>query len=195
MVIIMKRADIRCGQIRAGAFTLVEVLVAVAILALTIGTSIVSLTQLNKAAQSSRLYTGAQAVAQNHLDDTLNADWNGLLSDTREPRAPLSLGTHYVVPNTDDEDGDGLVAYYDRDEGGIPYSYSDTPPGTPNVPIYEEDPTSNDSTTVMGIVSVESSDAAPVGASYKLRQIDVSVAYTHDGRARRVELTTLRTTN
>ncbi len=176
------------------AFTLVEVLVALTILALTIGMSIVSLTQLNKAAQASRLYTGAQAVAQNHLDDAFNADWNALLSGAVTPRAPLTVGTHYVIPNTADADADGFIAYYDQDEAN-PYSYSSTAPADDLVPIYEEDPTSDTGVRVLGTVRVDTTDAAPVGATYDLRQIVVTVTYTYDGRPQEASLTSLRTSN
>ncbi len=177
-----------------GAFTLVEVVVALALLALAVGTSIVSLTHINKAAQASRLYTGAQAVAQNHLDDAMNADWNSMLSAVQEPRAPLAIGTHYVIPNTADADSDGLIAYYDPDERPS-FSYSSTQPSQPNVPIYEEDPVTGSGTTILGIVRVQTTNITPSGANYPLRQITVNVDYTYNNRPHNVQLTTLRTAN
>lgn len=179
------------GGIRARAFTLVEVLVAIALIGLTVGTSIVSLTQLNRAAQASRLYTGAQALAQNHLDAALNTDWNGLTA--QQPAIPLAIGTYYIIPDTSDADGDGLPAYYDSDEP-VSFTYSSTRPANPNVPVYEEDPISGDGLTILGRVTVRTTDANP-GGSYQLRQIQVTVDYEYDGRPRSVQLTSYRTTN
>ncbi len=174
------------------AFTIVEVMIAMAILAIAIGASILALTQMNKAAQASRLYTGAQAVAQNHLDDAFNADWNSL--GAVAPRAPLTIGTHYVIPNTNDGDSDGLIAYYDQDEAD-PYSYSSTDPGSNLVPIYEEDPITNSGVVIMGNVRIDTTDVAPAGATYGLRQIVVTVNYSYDRRPRQVQLTSLRSSN
>lgn len=181
---------VRCSL----AFTLLEVVVALALIALAVGSSIVALTHLNKAAQASRLYTGAQAVAQNHIDDAMNADWNSMLSAVQEPRAPLALGTHYVVPNTADADNDGLIAYYDPDERPS-FTYSTSLPSEPNVPIYEEDPISSTGITILGTVRVVTTDISPTGANYRLRQVVVDVDYNYDNRPRNVQMTTLRAAN
>lgn len=52
----------------ARGFTLVEVLVAVALLGLVAGGAIWSLTQANNYAAIARLYTGAETAAQNQID-------------------------------------------------------------------------------------------------------------------------------
>ena len=49
-------------------FTLVEVLVAVAVLGILAGSSIWALTQANNYASIARLYTGAETAAQNQID-------------------------------------------------------------------------------------------------------------------------------
>ena len=56
------------GLIRPLAFTLVEVLVAVALLGLLAGSAIWTLTQTNSYAALSRLRTGAEIAAQNQVD-------------------------------------------------------------------------------------------------------------------------------
>src|SRR5476649_167950 len=49
-------------------FTLVEVLVATALLGLLAGSAIWALTQANNYASIARLYTGAETAAQNQID-------------------------------------------------------------------------------------------------------------------------------
>ena len=56
------------SRVRPLAFTLVEVLVAVALLGLLAGSAIWTLTQTNSYAALSRLRTGAEIAAQNQID-------------------------------------------------------------------------------------------------------------------------------
>jgi prepilin-type N-terminal cleavage/methylation domain-containing protein len=56
------------SQWRQVGFTLVEVLTAISLLALFAGGALWTLTQTNNYAALSRLYTGAQVLAQNQID-------------------------------------------------------------------------------------------------------------------------------
>jgi prepilin-type N-terminal cleavage/methylation domain-containing protein len=67
---------------RRSAFTLVEVLVATSMLALVAGTSFITLNRMNFLAFSSRLYSEAQAVAENQIDILLT---KGPFDPTRTP--------------------------------------------------------------------------------------------------------------
>jgi len=173
--------------------TLVEVLIALAIIAVTVGGSITALSQMNSVAQSSRLITGAQAVAQNHLDDAINRDWSRFILVENDLPAPIRPGVHWVVPNMTDSNGNGLPAYYDTTEGLAPFTYQSTRPGQPNVPIYEEDPLDPDALTIFSRVRVTSTPIENL--TYRLHRIDVVVLYEYRGREYEVPLRTLRSWN
>lgn len=174
--------------------TLVEVVIALAIIAGTVGASIAALSQMNIMAQNSRLLTGAQAVAQNHLDDAINRDWSRFTFVNDELPAPIRPGVHWVIPNMADANGNGLAAYYDSSEvAEIPFAYSSTEPTAPNVPIYEEDPLDPAALTVLSRVSVTSTEIEDIG--YRLHRIDVVVEYTYRGSDYQMPLSTLRSWN
>ena len=74
-------------------FTLLEVLVATALIGLLAGSSIWALTQANNYASIARLYTGAETAAQNQIDIILtDSPFN---PQTNPPQIPpaLTLGT------------------------------------------------------------------------------------------------------
>src|SRR5438093_7768437 len=74
-------------------FTLIEVLVATALLGLMAGSAIWALTQANNYASIARLYTGAETAAQNQIDLILTeSPFNPQASPPQIP-APLTLGT------------------------------------------------------------------------------------------------------
>lgn len=78
---------------RQFAFTFLEVLVSVGVLGILAGTSIWTLTQMNNYASVTRLYTGAETVAQNRIDKILSeAPFNPQNSPPEVP-AVLALGT------------------------------------------------------------------------------------------------------
>ena len=84
----MHLGNITSNRRRPRAFTLVEVLVATTLLGLLAASSIWALTQANNYASISRLYTGAETVAQNRIDYLLSdAPFNpqsGELGSTNE---------------------------------------------------------------------------------------------------------------
>jgi len=74
-------------------FTLVEVLIATALLGLLAGSSIWALTQANNYASIARLYTGAETAAQNQIDLILtDGPFNPQDSPPQIPPS-LTLGT------------------------------------------------------------------------------------------------------
>jgi len=75
------------------AFTLIEVLVATALLGLLAGSAIWALTQANNYASIARLYTGAETAAQNQIDIILTE--SPFNPQTTPPQIPpaLTLGT------------------------------------------------------------------------------------------------------
>lgn len=82
---------------RAG-FTLIEVLVATALLGLLAGSAIWALTQANNYASIARLYTGAETAAQNQIDLILTeSPFNPQTSPAQIPTV-LALGT--TAPQT-----------------------------------------------------------------------------------------------
>ncbi len=90
----------RTSENAQGGFTLVEVLTAVSLLALFASGALWTLTQANSYAALSRLYTGAQAAAQNEVDLIMSRgpfNPQNLADDgSAAPQVPaeLALGTH-----------------------------------------------------------------------------------------------------
>lgn len=85
------------GHAWGGAFTFLEVLVSVAVLGILAGASLWTLTQINNYASISRLYTGAETVAQNQIDQILSeAPFN---PQNNPPAVPpvLALGVSQPV--------------------------------------------------------------------------------------------------
>ncbi|HEY1582175.1 MAG TPA: type II secretion system protein, partial [Chthoniobacterales bacterium] len=74
-------------------FTLIEVLVATALLGILAGSSIWALSQANTYASIARLYTGAETVAQNQIDVIMtDGPFNPQYSPPEVPPS-LTLGT------------------------------------------------------------------------------------------------------
>lgn len=83
----------RRSRVHERAFTLVEVLIATALLGLLAGSAIWALTQANNYASISRLYTGAETAAQNQVDVILtDSPFNPQYSPPEVPTA-LTAGT------------------------------------------------------------------------------------------------------
>lgn len=165
------------------------------VLALTGGVVLYGLNQLNYYASVNRLYTTAQTLAQNQIDQVL----------TKGPFDPLTSPPSYPTPNILGNDATDLA-------GGATYTYY-TDPTQPNtlysaprqVTIYKDPMDANSATnkvvqgtikttvkntphavtTVVGGVSTTS--------SLFLRQITVTVAYTFRRRDYAVVMDTMRT--
>ncbi len=81
-----------------GAFTLVEVLVATAVLGVLAGSAIWALVQANNYASVARLYTGAMTAAQNQIDVVMtDAPFNPQYTP---PQAPPVLTLGSSAPQT-----------------------------------------------------------------------------------------------
>lgn len=104
----------------SGGFTLIEVLIAVSLLALFAGGALWTLTQANRYAALSRLYTGAQLAAQNQVDLIMSKgpfNPQNLADDgTAAPQIPteLALGTHATEKVTIYSEPNGQTVSADR---------------------------------------------------------------------------------
>lgn len=91
IVIFQKRH--RIG--RKAGFTFAEIIVSVSILGILSGGSIWALTQANNYASVARLYTGAETVAQNRIDEILSeSPFNPQNGDAEIPAVLKPLGAH-----------------------------------------------------------------------------------------------------
>jgi prepilin-type N-terminal cleavage/methylation domain-containing protein len=94
----------------SAGFTLIEVLVATALLGLLAGSSLWALSQANNYASIARLYTGAQTAAQNQIDylmaDTPFNPQSGELGTTNEWQVGTS-GTQTVTIYAEPAGADG----------------------------------------------------------------------------------------
>ena len=85
----------RRGNPSAAAFTVIEALVALAVIVLFACSALVALTQLNRFATAARLRTLALAVAQQRVDEILTVPWQmGSTPATLQPgtRTEANLG-------------------------------------------------------------------------------------------------------
>jgi prepilin-type N-terminal cleavage/methylation domain-containing protein len=97
MYLSTDKSPIHKNPCRRG-FTLVEVLIATALLGLMAGSSIWALTQANNYASIARLYTGAETAAQNQVDLILtDGPFN---PQTIPPQIPPSLTLGTSAPQT-----------------------------------------------------------------------------------------------
>src|SRR5436853_3739603 len=82
------------------AFTIIEVMAGLSILALITGAVFFGLTQLNNYASISRLYTAAQTLAQNQIDLILTkAPYDPTTNSFPTPNV-LQTGGYYSDPST-----------------------------------------------------------------------------------------------
>jgi prepilin-type N-terminal cleavage/methylation domain-containing protein len=147
---------------RAG-FTLVEILTAMAMLSVVTATSFVALNRMNFLAFSSRLYSEAQAVAENQIDILLT---KGPFDPSRTP-ALIPTGLQVGTTNQN-----GVLIYVD--------------PVTSQTVV-----TGTMTTTVSDPGLTQTLNAST--ANLNIRQIKVQVNYTFRNIAYSVVMNTLRT--
>jgi prepilin-type N-terminal cleavage/methylation domain-containing protein len=153
---------------RAG-FTLVEIFIALAVLGTMSAGAYIGFNAINAYAVSSRLYSEAQAVAQNQIDLVLS----------KEPFDPTSLDPVTLQPNK------------------IPAVLAIGTTVTPNVFIYEDPVTGK--VIVSGTMTTTVSDAnyqmTFVGTTTPLnvRKVNVRVDYTFRNTPYYVSMDTMRT--
>src|SRR3954471_22363411 len=152
------------------AFTIIEVMAGLSVLALITAAAFFGLMQLNNYASVNRLYTAAQTLAQNQIDLIL----------TKAPFDPTN--NSYPTPNV-------------LQTGGY-YSDPSTPntlyPASRSVTIYQ-DPTTNN-VIVSGTIrtDVTSPTVTISGVDLKMRQATVTVQYSFHGKTYSVKMDTMR---
>jgi prepilin-type N-terminal cleavage/methylation domain-containing protein len=148
-------------------FTLVEVLVATALLGLVAGGAIWALTQANNYASVSRLYTGAETVAQNQIDYLLTDSPFNPQSDQWGSTNEWKEGTVQVTPS----DANPPKIYSEPDKNG---NFTHVIYGTLT-------------TTVQKVSNVKN-----VPDDETLYSATVTVTYTFRGKDYRVQLNAMR---
>lgn len=100
-------------------FTFIEIVVAVSILGLMAAGSIWTLTQMNNYASVTRLYTGAETVAQNRIDEILSE--SPFKPQEGDVPKVLALTTADSCAHSDTGHGPGCVEiYHEPDKEGEP---------------------------------------------------------------------------
>lgn len=102
------------GRLRRGTagFTLVEVLIAGALLAVLISGSVTALTQLNRWATGARLRTIAQAVAQQRIDLIETTPWQVIGTRPTILAAGTTTETNVPLNNDDYNAATSLISPY-----------------------------------------------------------------------------------
>jgi prepilin-type N-terminal cleavage/methylation domain-containing protein len=152
------------GTIGEDGFTLTEVLVTLTLIALVAAATFFALSSMNQQASASRLFTAAQAYAQNQLE----------LVESDGPFNP--------------QHKDPVTGLADQ----IPLSLKIAKSTKQNVTIYA-DPV-NDNVIVTGTLTTDVSDPAFVfnGTNLNMRQVSVTLLYTYTSRNYSVHMSTLR---
>jgi prepilin-type N-terminal cleavage/methylation domain-containing protein len=148
------------------AFTLIEAMIAIALIGLAASATFAAIGKLNEYASISRLYTSAETVAQNQIDRILsdspfNPSWN-------PPQIPASL-----VP--DSQRGGPLVQN--------------------QVPIYTDPATGEVSVMGTVTTSVVDTGTSLNGSSLNVYRATVTVNYQFRNRKFAVVMSTLRTSD
>jgi prepilin-type N-terminal cleavage/methylation domain-containing protein len=147
-----------------GGFTLIEILVTVTLIALVAFGTFYALTRMNQQASASRLFTSAQAYAQNQLE----------LVESDGPFNP--------------QHKDPVTGLQDQ----IPLTLQIAKSSKQGVVIYS-DPV-NDNVIVTGTLTTDVSDPAFVfnGTNLNMRQISVTLVYSYASHNYSVHMSTLR---
>jgi prepilin-type N-terminal cleavage/methylation domain-containing protein len=166
-------ATFRTDHRNETGLTLVEVVIAIAILALFATVAFGAFSQMNRLASEARLRTLATAMAQHKIEEVVNVPWP---SDEPDP-AVLAVGvnTEANLPLNDN----ALVVFNENDD----------PPRTSKVANLDGGALATRTTTI----TLEPGSVEIIPGVTKMRRIRVQVAYTFRGRPQLVELSTLRT--
>jgi prepilin-type N-terminal cleavage/methylation domain-containing protein len=144
------------AAIEQAAFTLIEIVISLAVLGTMSGGAYIGFTAINQYSVSSRLYSQAQTVAQNQIDLILSAGPFDLNVSPQKIPAVLALGTtvkNNVFIYEDPETGEVLV------RGKMTTEVTDT----------------NKSMTLEGITTNLNLRRCTVTVSYKYRNTDYAV--------------------
>ena len=148
-----------------GAFTLVECVIALAVLATMASGCYLGFNAINTYAVSSRLYSEAQTVCQNQIDLILSKEPFDLISNPQKIPSVLALGTT-TTPN--------VFIYRDPVSGKVVVT------GSMDTTISD----ANLTQTFAGVTS-----------NLNVRKATVTVSYTFRGKNYAVAMDTLRTAN
>jgi prepilin-type N-terminal cleavage/methylation domain-containing protein len=152
---------------RTAGFTLIEVLVATALLGLLAGSALWALTAANNYAAVSRLYTGAETAAQNQIDLVMSdGPFNPQLGQVPPE---LQLGTTIASP--------------------APVIYSE-----PNGTNGQAHTVTGTMTTSISKVADPTVTGAP-GAELNLYSATVTVTFNYRGKLHSVQLNALRSSD
>jgi type II secretory pathway pseudopilin PulG len=167
----MKTTGVSAARSREG-FTVVEVLIGLFVFVLVSAGALWGLNQLNYYASVNRLYTAAQTLAQNQIDQILTkGPYTASPSATPSPNV-LQLGTYYTDPRNP------LFTY-----------------GTAqSVPIYYYTSGVSTVSVVMGTIAttVANQTASVGGTNLNLRKATVVVTYTFRNKTFTVKMDTIR---
>jgi prepilin-type N-terminal cleavage/methylation domain-containing protein len=158
------RCILRAAPLRAG-FTLIEIVIALAVLGTMAAGVYIGFNAINTYAVSSRLYSEAQAVCQNQIDLILSKDPFDVTTTPPKIPAVLALG-ETVTPN--------VFIYQDPVSGKVIVS------GTMTTTI-------SDANLFM--------DFAGTNSNLNVRRATVTVSYTFRNKNYAVSMDTLRTAN
>jgi prepilin-type N-terminal cleavage/methylation domain-containing protein len=175
------------GQ-QSSAFTMVEVIVAIALIGIGVSTTIAALTKFNEFASTSRNATGAYTLAMNQIDAIQAAtpvDPTNVFPATSVPQSLAALVT--------------VIAW---GQGAPPIVGTATLPDTrtvsgtiSNVPVYkEDDPTITTNAVVFATVTTTITDVSPTpSVAPFLYNATITVTYTYLNRNYSFSMSTLRT--
>ena len=166
MYLSAKPSSSRLGGFRAG-FTLVEVLIATALLGLMAGSSIWALTQANNYASIARLYTGAATQAQNQIDFLLT---DGPFNPQNSPQ---QLGSQIAPPYTwtlGQSAPQPVTLYSEVGANGLPTHV----------------------VTGQMVTTVVSNNVVTQGVNLNLYSATVVITYTYRNKTYRVQLNAMR---
>jgi type II secretory pathway pseudopilin PulG len=154
------------------AFTIIEVMAGLCVLALITGVAFFGLMQLNNYASVNRLYTAAQTLAQNQIDLIL----------TKAPYDPAS--NKFPIPNVLQTGG----YYSDPSNPNTLYPSNQPQPVT----IFKDPSTNN--VIVNGTIRTDITTPAVAvgGVDLNMRQATVTVQYTFHGKTYSVKMDTMR---
>jgi len=150
------------GQRREGAFTYIEMMMALSILGLVTGSTFTSMSQANKFAVSNRVYTCAQTVAQNQVDAFLTA--GPFYPDASPALVPTELTTGTTTTN-------GVTIYTDSATG------SNVVTGTLTRTVAD-----------LGVTQTTNG----VTQNLNARRLTITLSYTFGGKGYSVLMSTLR---
>src|ERR1022692_4826576 len=174
---------------QAAAFTLIEALVAIAVLAIGVVTTIGALTKINAMAATGRNTTGAYAVLMNQVD----------LFQSMSPFNPQKMNQDGITPQIPQDSSHGSFPTYDMTKTAAGTWRSISVDGTTfNMPVYQyKDPVSGTVVVVQGQLQIQVTDLnfAGTNPSSGPYQALFKVSYTYLGRTYSFQMSSIRSSD